>query len=236
MSLEDPLSFTSSSARQGLSTSVTVFDGGANVRTLQARRANYSGVEAQIESQRIQLEARVAREYYQAVRALRTIELEQALLASAQERLRRTEDLLRLAARNREDVLGARADVAQAEQNVERARGDADKTRLTLAATLGMQPTTSISVDTVLPPVFNPADLDVEALRGRLSPFDFAQPVDPLAALDFAVQGLWHGQVQTPQQMLDLGLVEEAPKTPGDVSRVVPWMPAVRLPGIEPGT
>jgi outer membrane protein len=54
--------------------------------------------------------------------------------------------------------------VAQAEQNVERARGDADKARLVLAATLGMPPTTSITVDTVLPPVFDPADLDVAAL------------------------------------------------------------------------
>src|SRR5690606_10929212 len=103
-------------------------------------------------------------EYFQAVRAVRNITLEEYLLASARDRLERTEQLLRLAARNREDVLGARAAVAQAEQNVERARGDADKTRLTLAATLGLQPTTGISVDTVLPPVSHPADLDVEAL------------------------------------------------------------------------
>jgi outer membrane protein len=162
--LDDPVSFTSSSASQGISTSVTLFDGGSNLRTLQSRRAGYAGVEAQIESQAVQLEARVAREYYQAVRAVSNIALEQMLLASAQDRLRRTEDLLRLAARNREDVLGARADVAQAEQNVQRARGDADKARLTLAATLGMDPRTSITVDTVMPRVFDPADLDVESL------------------------------------------------------------------------
>lgn len=160
----EPVTSRRSSATQGVSTQLTLFDGGTTLRNLQARRASYDGVDAQIDGAGIQLDARVSREYFQAVRAVRNITLEEYLLASARDRLERTEQLLRLAARNREDVLGARADVAQAEQNVERARGDADKTRLTLAATLGMQPTTSISVDTVLPPVFDPADLDVEAL------------------------------------------------------------------------
>ena len=160
----EPVTSRRSSASQGISTQMTLFDGGTTLRNLQARRATYDGVSAQIQAAGIQLDARVSREYFQAVRAVRNITLEEYLLASARDRLERTEQLLRLAARNREDVLGARADVAQAEQNVERARGDADKTRLTLAATLGMQPTTSISVDTVLPPVFDPADLDVEAL------------------------------------------------------------------------
>lgn len=160
----EPVTSSRSSAGQGISTQMTLFDGGANLRSLQARRATFAGVDAQIEAQAVQLEARVAREYFQTVRAVRNIALEEYLLASARDRLERTEQLLRLAARNRADVLGARSDVAQAEQNVERARGDADKTRLTLAATLGMSPTTSISVDTVLPRVFDPADLNVEAL------------------------------------------------------------------------
>ncbi|HWM93193.1 MAG TPA: pyridoxal-dependent decarboxylase [Thermoanaerobaculia bacterium] len=56
--------------------------------------------------------------------------------------------------------------------------------------------------------------LDVEALRGRLSPFDFGQPADPLAALDFAVQNLWHGQVHTPHPRY-FGLFNPAPATMG---------------------
>ena len=166
----EPVTSSRSSAGQGISTQLTLFDGGTTLRNLQARRASFTGVDAQIEAQAIQLDARVSREYFQAVRAVRNIALEEGLLASARDRLARTEQLLRLAARNREDVLGARSDVAQAEQNVERARGDADKTRLTLAATLGMNPTTSLSVDTVLPRVFDPADLNVETLvSGALS-------------------------------------------------------------------
>lgn len=170
----EPITSSRSSASQGVSTQMTLFDGGSSLRNLQARRAAFAGVDAQIEAQGVALEARVSREYFQVVRAVRNITLEEYLLASARDRLERTEQLLRLAARNREDVLGARSDVAQAEQNVERARGDADKTRLTLAATLGMNPTTSISVDSLLPPVFDPADLDVESLvTGALanSPF-----------------------------------------------------------------
>jgi outer membrane protein len=162
--LDEPRTATGSSSRQSVSTQMTLIDGGTSLRNLQARRAAYSGVEAQIEAQAIQLDARVSREYFQAVRAVRNIALEEFLLASARDRLDRTERLMRLAARNREDVLGARSDVAQAELNVERARSDADKARLTLATTLGMRPTTSISVDTVLPRVFDPADLNVEGL------------------------------------------------------------------------
>ena len=159
-----PVTSTRSSAGQGVSAQMTLFDGGSTLRNLQARRAAYNGVDAQIEAQAVQLDARVSREYFQAVRAVRNIALEEYLLESARDRLARTEQLLRLAARNREDVLGARSDVAQSEQNVERARGEADKARVTLATTLGMHPTTSITVDTALPRVFDPADLDVEAL------------------------------------------------------------------------
>ncbi|HEY4594927.1 MAG TPA: hypothetical protein VIJ02_00895, partial [Thermoanaerobaculia bacterium] len=32
--------------------------------------------------------------------------------------------------------------------------------------------------------------LDVEAIRGALAPFDFERPLDPLEALDFAVESL----------------------------------------------
>src|SRR3954464_3340495 len=40
--------------------------------------------------------------------------------------------------------------------------------------------------------------LDGGAIREALAPFDFEQPVAPVAALDFAVDGLWRWQVHTP--------------------------------------
>lgn len=157
--------FRSSSTSQNLGIGgVTVFDGGANIRNVRAQRANYQSVEASIRQQELLLEAQVSREFYQAVRAARIIALEERLLASLRTRLDRTEELMRLAARNQVDVLGARADVAQGELSVDRARGDADKARLGLAATLGMSPDTPFRIDTVLPPVFDPANLDVDGL------------------------------------------------------------------------
>src|SRR5215210_6686977 len=56
--------------------------------------------------------------------------------------------------------------------------------------------------------------VDVETLRARLSPFDFGQPVEPLAALDFAVRSLWQGQVHTPHPRY-FGLFNPAPATMG---------------------
>jgi outer membrane protein len=162
--LDEPRRSSGSGASQGISAGLTLFDGLASFRGLQAQRAAYSGVEAAIAQQEVQLTSQVSREYYQAVRTLRLIELEEQLLASARERLASTEALMRLAARNRVDVLGARADVAQNEQAVERARGEADKARLALAATLGLDPATSITFDTLLPDVFDPSDLDPATL------------------------------------------------------------------------
>ena len=56
--------------------------------------------------------------------------------------------------------------------------------------------------------------VDVATLRARLSPFDFGQPVEPLAALDFAVRSLWQGQVHTPHPRY-FGLFNPAPATMG---------------------
>jgi outer membrane protein len=137
------------------------------VRNLGAQRAAYDATEAQIAAQELQLVAQVSREYYQAVRTERLIALEEALLESARDRLAREEALMRVAARNRVDVLGARGDVAQAEQNLHRARGDADKARLSLAAGIGVEPTASLTLDPELPPVFDPRDIDAAALVAR---------------------------------------------------------------------
>ncbi|CAN5715214.1 N/A [soil metagenome] len=162
--LEDPRTWRGSSASQSIGTQMTLFDGLSSIRNLGVQRALHDATEARIALQEVQLVAQVSREYWQAVKTSQLITLEEALLASARERLAGTEELLRIAARNRVDLLGARADVAQFEQNLERARGEADKARLALAVTLGLEPTSSITLDTALPPIFDPADLDPASL------------------------------------------------------------------------
>ena len=57
-------------------------------------------------------------------------------------------------------------------------------------------------------------ELDPEAIRSLLAPFDFARPVEPLAALDFAVENLWRHQVHTPHPRY-FGLFNPAPTTMG---------------------
>ncbi len=56
--------------------------------------------------------------------------------------------------------------------------------------------------------------LDADAIRARLAPYDFAAPVDPLAALDFAVENLWRDQVHTANPRY-FGLFNPAPTTMG---------------------
>jgi aromatic-L-amino-acid/L-tryptophan decarboxylase len=59
-----------------------------------------------------------------------------------------------------------------------------------------------------------PADVDPAMLRDLLASWDFAAPVPPSAALDFAVQGLWRYQVHTPHPRY-FGLFNPAPTTLG---------------------
>jgi outer membrane protein len=165
--LPEPRSFKSSSANQGISTGLTLFDGGATWRNLQAQRVLYEGTDAAIAGAGLQLDAQVAREYYQTLRAVNNIALEEQLLASARDRLTRTEELLRLAARNRGDVLGAREDVLLAEQNVARAKSEADRARIVLATTLGLDANAPITLDTVMPAAFDPANLNIDQLVSR---------------------------------------------------------------------
>jgi glutamate/tyrosine decarboxylase-like PLP-dependent enzyme len=56
--------------------------------------------------------------------------------------------------------------------------------------------------------------LDADAIRARLAPFDFNQPVEPLAALDFAVRSLWRDQVHSAHPRY-FGLFNPAPTTMG---------------------
>jgi glutamate/tyrosine decarboxylase-like PLP-dependent enzyme len=59
-----------------------------------------------------------------------------------------------------------------------------------------------------------PEDLDPGKIRAALAPFTFERPMDPLAALDFAVESLWKWQVHTPHPRY-FGLFNPAPTTMG---------------------
>jgi outer membrane protein len=117
-----------------------------------------------IAAQALAVAAGVERAWYQALRARENIALEEQLLASARDRLERSEALLRLAANDQVDVLGARADVATQERNLERAKGEAQKARLLLLQTIGLEPRGEFELAGDLPAVFDPAGLSADSL------------------------------------------------------------------------
>jgi len=157
-------SYSSSSASQGISASLTLFDGGANLRRLSAQRSQARATDLAIEAQVRQVEADVELAWYRALAAQQIIGLEEQLLTSARDRLELAEALLRLAANDRVDVLGARADVANQQQSLERARGEARKAQLTLQETIGLEPGGELEQAGEVPPVFDPSGWSPDSL------------------------------------------------------------------------
>ncbi len=156
-----------SSADQSISANVTLFDGLSRVSSVRAARAESRAVAARIAGSRNALIADVSRLYYAALQARQRIALEEQLLASARERLEMTEQQLRVARTHPEDVLGAQVDVARQELVLEQAHGNARKADLDLRQMMGVDDPAEFELADELPPRFDPASLDEEALVAR---------------------------------------------------------------------
>lgn len=131
--------FESSNTSQTLSLgSLALFDGGARLRDLRAAREAAGATQARVGTAEITVRADVSRRYWETVRADRTIRLEEALLTSARDRLEVTRALVRVGVRGPIDVLGAEVTVAEQEQALELARGNARKSQLDLRQAMGV--------------------------------------------------------------------------------------------------
>lgn len=159
----------SSTGSHGVSARMTLFDGGAMFQQLAAARAGEDAAHASVAAALIRLDVAVRRSYYHAHQAEHLIALEERLLASARDRLTRTEYLFRVASATRVDVLGAQVDVASQEQALARARDTARKLRLALVETIGLPPrdADAFRLAEPAPQAFDPASLDPEALVAR---------------------------------------------------------------------
>jgi outer membrane protein len=162
--LPQAIDFKGSSAQQGINLGMTLFDGGATIRTISAARASAAAVDARIYAEAARLTGDVTRQYYAALRAARLIAVEKQLLASAQERLDRTERLLRVAGSSPVDVLGARAEVASQEQQIARAENEARKQALLLKEVMGLPGDVDFQLASDIPPIIDPASLSRDAL------------------------------------------------------------------------
>lgn len=157
--LTEAIDFKGSSAQQGVGLTTKLFDGGATLRDIGAKRATARAIDARIAAEGARLDGEVKRQYYAALRAARLIAVERQLLVSARERMDRTERLLRVAGSSPVDLLGARAEVASQEQSVARAQTEARKQILLLKEILGMQGDAEPRLTSDLPAVLDPGSL-----------------------------------------------------------------------------
>jgi outer membrane protein len=157
-----------SSATQSLSLGqITLLDGGQRRRDLRAAQTGEQVVAARVSGAEITMRADVSRRYWESVRADRTIRLEEELLASARDRLEVTRALVRVGVRGPIDVLGAEVTVAEQEQALERARGDARKSQLDLRQAMGVIDGGWLRLTDEPVALFDPATLDTDALVQR---------------------------------------------------------------------
>jgi outer membrane protein len=157
----------------------SLFDGGQRRRDLRAAHAGEQATAARVGSEEIRMRADVARRYWEAVRTDRTIRLEEELMSAARDRLEVTQALVRVGVRGPLDVLGAEVAVAEQEQALERARGEARTRQLDLRQAMGVIQGGWLRLTDEPPAVFDPSSLDTEALvAAALSSHPRIQRVD----------------------------------------------------------
>lgn len=151
--------------RQTLSLSnFSLFDGGQRRRDLRAARAGEQAVAARVGGEGIRVRGEVTRRYWEAVRADRVIRLEEELLKSARDRLEVTKALVRVGVRGPIDVLSAEVAVAEQEQALERARGEARTRQLDLRQAMGVIEGGWLRLTDEPAALFDPSTLDVESV------------------------------------------------------------------------
>jgi len=146
---------------------LTLLDGGQRRRDLRAAQAGEQAVSARIDGAALTVRADVSRRYWTAVRADRAIRLEEQLLASARDRLEVTRALVRVGVRGPIDVLSAEVTVAEQEQALERARGEARVAQLDLRQAMGDMDGGWLALIDEPVAMFDPATLNGDALVAR---------------------------------------------------------------------
>jgi outer membrane protein len=165
---DDPLERRGSSTSQSLSLGrITLFDGGQRMRELRAAEAGRDATDARVAAEVLRVRGEVTRRYWEAARSEQLIRLEEELLVSARERLEVTTALVRVGVRGPLDVLGAEVAVAEQEQALERARGEARKAELELRQAIGLFDGGRLRTSTEPPTPGDPSGVDASALVER---------------------------------------------------------------------
>lgn len=154
----------SSSASQSINASITLFDGGANLDRIRESSLNARAVEARIDARATQLRADIAARYFAALQATHALRLEEQLLASAREQLDMTQRRFEIGSARREDLLGAEAQVASQEQQLEQAQNNLRKLKLQLLREIGTDHAADFELVDETTTIFDPDGIDDERL------------------------------------------------------------------------
>ncbi len=157
---------TTSSTSQGLGGDLAVFDLAA-IRRYGLARARTSAEELAVARDAAALRTSVGRAYFNLVQRRELIGVEVRVLRTAEDQLSAIRELLRVAAKQPTDVLGAELAVAQAEQSLASARGEARKAALVLNQAMGVPLERAFAPTDGFPALFDPVELDVAALVDR---------------------------------------------------------------------
>jgi outer membrane protein TolC len=136
-------------------------------RRLSAARADQQAVESAVSLAESNLDAQIAREFYDARRTALLVEVELRNLQNARRRLEDSEERFRIAAISQVDLLDAQRSLIGVEQALALAEANAEKARFALRQTLGLDASIPFEVAEEMPEVFDPSTLDAAALVTR---------------------------------------------------------------------
>lgn len=162
--LDDPSDYDITSASGGIDASFTLFDGFGRLNRLQASRAGSRAAAALTEAEVVRVEAEVKQRFYNAIAARLSIELEERILASAEDRLEAMRAMVDAGRATPQDVLGAEVDVASARMAVENAQAEAYQWELLLREVMGVGSDLAFELAGQLPELVDPAGLDGDSL------------------------------------------------------------------------
>ncbi|MBM3316229.1 MAG: TolC family protein [Candidatus Eisenbacteria bacterium] len=159
------------SISRGISVRQTLFDLPLLLQR-KALGAGVTGAEAGLRTTLADVELAARQQFYVCVAGLKLADIEEQAVAVAGEQLRRSETLFRLGSVARSDVLQARVNLADAEQQAMQRRNAVGIEHARLALVLGLDPRTPLTIDStlVLPAEVPQGDLDAwvaQALQRR---------------------------------------------------------------------
>lgn len=165
---DDALEAKTSSAQQRLSLgNVTLFDAGERLSVLRAARAGVAATRADVGTEALRMRGEVIRRYWTAARAAATIALEERLMDAATERLAATRELVRVGVRGPIDVLTAEVAVAEQQQALDRARGEAVRAQIDLGQSMGVLPDVPLRLTDEPPVPWTAGTVDAAPLVAR---------------------------------------------------------------------